>query len=250
MRHYSKFYNRAPSGCMQPTQSPHTRKHKVTPVVIEYDSIDVFAASVAAYLNHYTYCKDPVNTIDQVTGITTNYNANKIMIKDILADNSFKVIDADREEGELIQSYWRMKMFDSLSGHYVSQFMQASIDTASKDMIRSNDFQAIGIIASMPDSYKRHMKKDELNEIKMDAQLVSVHVGTIGTNFQGEVKILDCRYSNSWGCYYINAIQGNNLFMWSTRNEIIAESIITISGRIKNHRENNVTHLNYVKIKS
>jgi hypothetical protein len=248
-------------------------KAKPIKEIIEHKIEDVFAASVAAYrINCFKYIKDPIALpsnmsldcsdtdfiknkllIDSFlyyenTDKYTVYQPNKILLRTILKDNLQSVTEEDREKGILIRNYWQEKIIDILSGKNISQFIRSSIEVAGYETVKSNDGQAIGLIASMPDSYNKYIKYDELNEIKNDALLVSNHVGKIGKRFYGEVKIIQCNYSQKWDCYFINALQNNNVFMWSFNKKIELEQVINIHGKIKAHRDNGVTQLNYVKI--
>ena len=93
--------------------------------------------------------------------------------------------------------------------------------------------------------YIVYYKKDE---IKQDAQLISQHFGNVGDKVIGKVTILDCFFSQKWQCFYVTGSYGTNMVMWASSKELKAGTEHTFTGRIKRHRDNNITQLNFVRI--
>ena len=245
--------------------------------IIDYQSSEIFAAAVAAFrVNHKSYFRDLSTVYGEIvdgkvikcdtvpvdfyldsnklvepgyTGLgIRQYVANKTLVRKFIKAPDENITEADRQEGQQIQNYWREKISLILSGAFITDYIKNCIDVASKEIIKSNDAQAIGFIASLPNNFEQNLKRDKIRENKDDAQLASSHFGVIGDKFVGDVTVLSCRFSRKWGINFIDALHGKNMVMWASKNTINVDSKVNISGKIKNHFDNNVTQLHYVKV--
>lgn len=220
------------------------------PVVKELPGIDVFIASVIAFrLNGGKYVKDQVNQYDENGLVVGVVEPNKYLMRKILQDDKYQDLftEADRQEGEAVQSYWRMKMFAILSGN-TSEYLRLSVEVASAETIKSDDFYKFGLIARLPYAMEEGMKHDKVMEMKQDAMMVSEHFGKVNDRISGKVKILDCFYSQKWLCYYTTGVLNGNTILWSGSKSCDVGAEFSLTGRVMRHRDNNVTQLHYVRL--
>jgi len=114
---------------------------------------------------------------------------------------------------------------------------------ASKDTFTGRDMYDFAVISCLPSVAERDAARTELNrEIYASEQLQ----GNIGDAIQGEITVVKTRYSQEYGKYKIDARMGESFVdFWHTQ-ELAGE--LRIKGKIKNHRGNKTTQLNYVKI--
>lgn len=218
----------------------------------EIPTIELFAMACAAqringtYLkeNTYEYSTDP----DNYGTVLSSKIANKVMLRDWIAKQDMSmVIEQDFEEAKAVIGYWKLKLFNVLSGT-AKDYEKTAVDCAGKETINSHDHLSIGVIASLPSSYEKGMVRDKRLEDRQAAEQVSNHFGQIGDNVSGRATVLDCFYSQNWLCYYITAVMDGNVVMFSHKEEIKTGESFAIKGRIKKHRDGNITQLNYVKI--
>jgi len=218
--------------------------------VVEYPIADVFAAAAAAQRVNGEYVKESrieyrkVGNNEEAVQITPN----KILIRKFLSDSADQITDDDRNEGAAVRSYWKLKMFALLQGN-ASDYISKAVELASKETIASNDALSLALISSLPAGYIRGMERDVRDEVKQDAVLLSEYQGREGDRIKGRVQVLDCIYSQKWLCYYVTGKIGNNVFMWASKSEINSGSEFELQGRVKRHRDNNITQLNYVRLK-
>lgn len=174
--------------------------------------------------------------------------SNKVMVREWLATNDFsQVTDADRIDAEAVRGYWQLKLFNILSGT-ANDYEKAAVAAASTEQVDSFDHKTIGIIASLPSAYERGVTKDKISEIKREVAFGSQHFGRVGDQITGETRIIDCVYSQNWSCYYVTANLDGNMVLFTSKQPINTGDVFKIKGKIKKHREDNVTQLNYVKL--
>lgn len=240
---YGYRYRRTPSAKKTTTKTPK--------VVKDVPALDAFIAAAAAYrINGNTVVKETRNNYNTDSGqIESVTLANKAIIQDLLCADDYQSLftDEDRREGEAIQAYWRMKMFAILSGN-ASEYIKTSVGLASLQTIKINEYFNLACIASLPLGMERGLERDKKDEIKQDAQLISQHFGNVGDKVIGKVTILDCFFSQKWQCFYVTGSYGTNMVMWASSKELKAGTEHTFTGRIKRHRDNNITQLNFVRI--
>ena len=216
---------------------------------VEYPIADVFAAAAAAQRINGSYVKENcIKYLSEHSDEFINITANKHLVKKFLKDDAGQITDEDRAEGAAVRSYWKLKMFAVLQGN-ANDFISKAVETASKEIIESTDNLSLGLISSLPAGYIRGMAKDARDEIKQDAVILSEHQGKEGDRITGQVTILDCIYSTNWFCYYVTGKIGHNVFLWISKTEVNTGTTFMLQGRVKRHRDDNITQLNYVKLK-
>lgn len=213
----------------------------------EYPTIDaatVWAAACAAQRVNGTY-----NKVKVLFGDPENpqfRNPNKDVMREFFM-NPTMLTDADYQQGEEVRTYWRNKLMDVLTGT-ANSFTSQAVELASKEEFKANDWLALATIAYLPFGYEKGKIRDEQQIVKMEAVMVSEHFGEIKDKISGTATVVDCRYSQNWGTYYISAKFGTNLILFAYRKHLEAGQEINFTGTIRAHRDDNVTQLNRVKI--
>ncbi len=222
----------------------------------KYATVDVFVAACAAQRINGSYVKE--NHVVYEGGYPwrpdgsdapyTTVKANKVLLREWIAADDFScVTEADRLEASAVRGYWQLKLFNVLAGT-ANDYEKAAIAAASSDQVDSFDHKTIGIIASLPAAYERGVHRDKKMEIKQEASLGSQHFGRIGDQVHGTVEIIDCVYSQNWACYYVTGKFDGNMILFTSRQSVDTGAVFKLKGKVKKHRDDNVTQLNYVKL--
>lgn len=219
-------------------------------------TIDIFAAACAAQRINGHYAKEthtvyPNGSPWMPDGSDAPYmivKANKVMVREWLsANNMSAVTEADRTDAEAVRGYWQLKLFNVLTGT-ANDYEKSAVEAAASDTIDSHDHQKIGLIASLPAAYERGMLRDKRLEVKQEAALGSQHFGSVGESVSGKVEIIDCVYSQNWSCYYVTGKFNGNMILFTTKTSVNTGDVFQFKGKIKKHRDENITQLNYVKL--
>ncbi len=212
----------------------------------EVPVIDVFAAACAAQrLNKGFFKEDFYRHVPGGNG--ERVLANKNLTVELLKDRAYLVTDRDREEAEAVRSYWQLKLFSVLADT-ANQYEKSAVEVAGRETVFESEWFKAGLIASLPHSYERNVRMDRVNEIKEEAKYTGKYIGQPGDRVEGTVTILNCVYSKAYETYYVNAKLDENIVMFQSKTKIAEDAEFKLKGRVKKHRDNNVTQLNYVKL--
>lgn len=204
-----------------------------------YDAHTVFAAACAAQRINGEYLKTDELAKDEngypVFPAVVHRTANRTLVRQILAGTSeTEVTDTDREQATKVIQYCNSLTFKILSGAKLNDFENTMLALGNKETISSN--YDIAVIASLPSSYERGMKR---KSIELRIREADGHVGDIGVRYAGEVEVLRSSYSENWGVYFITAITDDNkAVFFSYRAAITPGKRIRVVGTIKAHRDN------------
>ena len=212
----------------------------------EVPVIDVFAAACAAQrLNKGFYKEDFCRHVPG--GKDERVLANKNLTVELLKDRAYLVTDNDREEAVAVRGYWQLKLFSVLA-ETAGPYEKSAVEVAGRNTVFESEWFKSGLIASLPNGYDRGVRMDKVNEIKEEAKFYGQHIGAVGGRVEGTVLILNCVYSKNYDTYYVTGKVAENLVMFASKTKIAEDAEFKIKGRIKQHRDNNVTQLNYVKL--
>lgn len=212
----------------------------------EVPVIDVFAAACAAQRLNKGFFKEDFHRY-VFGGKSEQVLANKNLTVALLKDRAYLVTDRDREEAEAVRGYWQLKLFSVLADT-AGPYEKSAVEVAGRETVFESEWFKAGLIASLPSAYERGVRMDRVNEIKEEAKFNGKHIGTVGGRVEGTVLILNCVYSKTYETYYVTGKVEENLVMFASKTKIAEDSEFKIKGRIKQHRDNNVTQLNYVKL--
>jgi hypothetical protein len=104
----------------------------------------------------------------------------------------------------------------------------------------------LNVIASMPQTYQRHLERDRVHERLSAAD--QDYVATVGDKLELDVEVLENRYSRKWSTYYITVIDtANRAWYFAYRSGLKKGERVTIRGTVKRPADGMV-QLNRVKL--
>lgn len=219
-------------------------------------TLDIFAAACAAQRINGSYVKEDHRVYeggnpwypDGSEAPSTIVRANKALVREWLStNNAEQITNSDRNDANAVRSYWQLKLFNILTGT-ANDYEKSAVEVASAETISSHDHQKIGLISSLPAAYERGLVRDKRLEVKQEAAFGSQHFGHVGDTVTGKVEIIDCIYSQNWACYYVTATLNGNMILFTFKQPVEAGNSFSLKGKVKKHRDENITQLNYVKL--
>jgi len=216
--------------------------------VLNLDADTVWSAACAAQRINGEYVK-------AVTSYVTNEDIlpeseqtppkeiNRDIINRLVADPS-QITDADRVQAEAVRKYYKAFTFKILQGKMLSEFDNNAMVISNRDVIESN--YDVAVIASLPASYERAVKRDNLNR-KIDSASGGF-VGRVGDKVKLTVEVVRSVFSQQWNVFFITGITTDDQpVFFSYRETIPTGKTIVAQGTVKAHRDNS-TQLNRVKL--
>lgn len=203
--------------------------------VINLQATDVWAAACAAQRINGAYLK----------GVEEGRNTetNRQIMTNLLA-NTDLITDSDREQGELVRSYYKGMTFKILQGKKLSDFDNTAMVIGNRDVITSS--YDVAVIASLPSCYERAVKRDDANRKLEYAN--GGYVGSIGEKVTKTIEVVRSIYSQQWNVYFVSGITDEDqALFFSYKTPIDQGKRVTIQGTVKAYRENS-TQLNRVKV--
>ena len=203
--------------------------------VINLQATDVWAAACAAQRINGAYLK----TIEEGKNTETNRQ-----IMDNFIANTDLITEADREQGELVRTYYKGLTFKILQGKKLNDFDNTAMVIANRDVIEST--YDVAVIASLPSCYQRAVERDNKNRKLENAS--GGLVGRVGQKVKVNVEVVRSNYSQQYGVYFVSGLTTDDqAVFFSYRNGIEAGKLIIAEGTVKRHGEN-ITQLNRVKV--
>lgn len=203
--------------------------------VLNFDADDVWGASYAAQRINGSYVK----TVTEGTNTGTNRQ-----IIDRLLENVCLITEDDREEGRVIRKYFQGFTFKILQGKLLSEFDNSAMVIANRNVIQSN--YDIAVIASLPSTYTRAIKRDNDNRRIQDCS--GGFVGKLGEKVKLTMEVVRSVYSQQYNIFFVTGITTDDqAVFFSFKNSIEVGTIITVNGTVKAHREN-TSQLSYTKV--
>ena len=216
--------------------------------VLNLDADTVWSAACAAQRINGEYVK-------AVTSYVTNEDIlpeseqtppkeiNRDIINRLVANPS-QITDADRVQAEAVRKYYKAFTFKILQGKMLSEFDNNAMVISNRDVIESN--YDVAVIASLPASYERAVKRDNLNR-KIDSASGGF-VGRVGDKVKLTVEVIRSVFSQQWNVFFITGITTDDQpVFFSYREAIPTGKSIVAQGTVKAHRDNS-TQLNRVKL--
>jgi hypothetical protein len=216
--------------------------------VLNLDADTVWSAACAAQRINGEYVK-------AVTSYVTNEDIlpesdqtppkeiNRDIINRLVADPS-QITDADRVQAEAVRKYYKGFTFKILQGKMLSEFDNNAMVIANRDVIEAT--YDVAVIASLPASYERAVKRDNLNRKIENAS--GGFVGRVGDKVNLTIEVVRSVFSQQWNVFFITGItKDDQPVFFSYREAIPTGKSIVAQGTVKAHRDN-TTQLNRVKV--
>ena len=210
-------------------------------VAPQYPTDLVFAAACAADRhNQGTYVSVSESSADR-----TKPTNKSLMLK--FLTNTLEITEQDYTKANLVRMHYQGLTFKLLGGKLLSDFDSKALDLASSETVSDRD---ISVIAYLPVGYARAAVIKTVEQRLRDCE--SAYCAPVGSKVTLELEIIKKSYSQNYGCYFISAITKDNLavsFATSHGHDLELNKTYMITAKVKDHYENSVTKLNFVKIK-
>jgi hypothetical protein len=175
---------------------------------------------------------------------TTSQKSNKEIVRELLQNPTELITEQDQAQGRLVRSY--------IAKTATMASLRGTLDTWGREMARVSQLAVIensydlNVIASMPQTYERHLERDRVHERLSDAD--RDYVATVGDKLELDVEVLENRYSRKWSTYYITVVDTENrAWYFAYRSGLKKGEKFTIRGTVKRQADGMV-QLNRVKI--
>jgi hypothetical protein len=215
--------------------------------VRKFPAANVWAAACAAQRINGEYLKEPKTDYNENYEAIRTREANKVVMRKIMIDTPELVTDEDHRHAQDARQYWQCKMMEVLS-EKANDFTRTAVELAGREEFAANDWLGLATIACLPQSWVSGLERDARTEKKMDAQMGSQHFGKISDKVQGELTVMESRYSQKWETWYVTAKVGANVVLFAYRSELKPDTTHKFKGTVKAHRDDNVTQLNRVRL--
>lgn len=200
----------------------------------------VWALAAAADRLNQGYYKYPVR--DQATGEVVT-RENKAMVKEWLQQQRFDVItEQDLERGAECRHYFKGLLLKELSGK-INDFERSVLKIAQKDEFTGRDMLDFAIVSCCPDAQRRDILKKGIDASIRDSEQLA---GSVGDRVVGPIEVYRSYFSENYQKYRIFARMADSYVdFWYPK---AVEGTVTVKAKIKQHRGDKTTQLNYVKI--
>jgi hypothetical protein len=199
----------------------------------------VWGLAVAADRINGGYCKTDVyaQNLDVV-----QKQANKAMVKSWLRNNQNPATAADVERGREVRNYFNGYLLKQISGK-INDFESTALRIAQMDEFTGKHMLEFAVVSCLPSVMLRDQSRKELkNAISSSTQLQA----EVGDKITGEIEVFKCEYNTTYDKFLVQARMGDSYvsFWFGSR----LEGVVNIRAKIKSHRGDNTTQLNFVKI--
>jgi hypothetical protein len=206
---------------------------------MEFTADQVWGAAVAADRINSGYFKEPV--FEEGSLIK---HANKAMIKDWLRTGNFALItEEDLIKGQEVRNYIKTYLMRQLTGQ-INDFEAQALKLANREEFTGKDLFEFAVISSLPNSVRLDKKRADIKREIWESEPL---IGDIGAAIMGELVVMSSRWSVQYGKFRIVARFNESVVDFWTDKEFPEGSTVKIKAKIKAHREDNTTQLNYVK---
>jgi hypothetical protein len=155
-------------------------------IYTEYTAEQVWTAAAVAQRINGSYVKYDLMDFDATPPQVLKENSKSIMQK--VLDGVIAPGPEDVDRGVMVRDHFRGKVMDLLAGR-ANDFTQVAIAATETDVFSSKDRLAFAIVASLPNSYERDVKRETV-----DQRVSSAQGGLIGSVIESNQLI--CRQSN------------------------------------------------------
>jgi hypothetical protein len=168
--------------------------------------------------------------------------ANKTMVKAWLRNNQNPATAADVERGREVRNYFNGYLLKQIAGK-INDFEQTALRIAQMDEFTNRNMLEFSVVSCLPSVMLRDQSRKELKSaISSSVQLA----GEEGDKITGEIEVFKCDYNTTYDKFMVQARMGDSFvsFWFGSR----LDGAVTIRAKIKSHRGDNTTQLNFVKI--
>ena len=177
--------------------------------------------------------------------------SNGVLMREFLNPEmvNFNHLSQDIEIAEQILEYLDSKMIELIAGTLHDYWKNLVLLTEQK-AIKSNDFKTLALVASVPNSYKNAVGRENSREEIRQIAENSKHIGKVGDNIATDVTIKSAVYSANYNKWYHTALTADqNLVCFPLSEQLERDTVVSLTARVHKHDDNNQTRLHYVRMK-
>lgn len=210
---------------------------------MQFTADQVWGLAVRADAINDGYCKEPVFEATATHGIDYSKpikQANKVLVKEWLRENAQPTAD-EIARGQEYRRYFNTFTMKLLTGK-INDFESTALKISQKDEFTGRDLLDFAVISCLPSVARRDQERtDHKREVYQSEQLQ----GAIGDTIVGDITVIKTRYSQEYNKFKIQARMGESFVDFWFPAELKGD--LRIKAKIKQHRDNKTTQLNYVK---
>jgi hypothetical protein len=171
--------------------------------------------------------------------------ANKLMVKEWLRQNYCgEDTEADWETGRRFRAHFNSYTFLALAGK-LNDFQHQALKIAQMDKFTGRNMLEFAIISCLPDVARRDQARKELMKELYESTPLQ---GQEGDSISGYLEVTDCRFNPNYNKFRVQGRMGESFVDFWFGRELSAGTNLAIKGKIKRHRGDKTTQLNYVRI--
>jgi hypothetical protein len=161
----------------------------------------------------------------------------------LLVDTTL-ITDESREEGKKVRAFYQAYTFKILQGKQLSEFDNAAMVIANRDIITSE--YDVAVISSLPSCYERGVKRQTVDQRINFAQ--GGFIGQVGNKVSTVVEVLRSTFSHTYNVNFVTGINSDDqVVFFAYKSELEVGKMYDIYGTVKGYRDN-TTQLNRVKV--
>jgi putative lipoic acid-binding regulatory protein len=209
----------------------------------------VLSASVTAYFQqNETYTSNgPLtnkNIVLSILGEFYTSSATDTIYVDATTDKHVKVAK------DMVVFYKGLAL--KAMGGKINDFEQKILEIIKRETV---DKHEVGVVASLPKSYFRAIKRETTNNELLKLSSSSQHVGKEREALSLNIDVKSCSYIQSLNCHVVNAVdkKGNIIVFFTGKSPDEFKGNVDITCKIKRHQVSKMhggkeTVVNYVKV--
>jgi hypothetical protein len=202
----------------------------------------VWALAAAADRINGGYFKEDVYDfhVDQKNPVK---RANKIMLKTWLRENTTGFLnEEDYAAGRSARDHFKTYTLLAMTGK-LNDFQKTAMKLAAKDEFSTRDLYDFAVISCLPEVAKRDQSRTEIKREVFGSEQLA---GAVGDTVVGDIEIVNSRFSAEYNKHRYTARMGESFVdFW---HPATISGTARIKAKIKQHRGDKTTQLNYVKI--
>jgi len=205
---------------------------------MNYSADQVWGLAVRADTENNGYIKEPMYhaSLDVIQKFP-----NKVLVKQWLREN-LQPTEAEVEQGRESRRFFNTLTMKALKGG-LSDFERQALRIAQMDEFRSNHMLEFALVSCLPATVRREQARTDVQrEVFASVQLT----GRPGDRVEGLLEVISATYSQNYGRYRVTArLDESFVDFWHTTE---LTGTVAVRAKIKQHREDKTTQLNYVKV--
>jgi hypothetical protein len=210
---------------------------------MEFNASQVWGCAVAADRINGGYFKEPVWDFEQTPAVVKT-DANKLRVKQWLRTGDFSLVTAaDTAAGEELRNFFNGYTLKALTGQ-ISDFDKQALRIAQMDTFTGKHMLEFAIVSCLPSAARRERER---NDIKREVYHSDQLPGAVGDAVVGDFTVVSCSFSQMYNKFKLTGRIGESFVDFWYGSDMEKGTTLRIKGKIKQHRGNNTTQLNYVK---